>query len=382
MKGFKLRDTPETHDYNYLDRNTNSTALMYACCSARVNDALNIIDIHKNDYKYLNAWNIYGITALMYAACCCDNTKIIDKLIECNVQIDAEDTRGCTAIYWAISSSNIDALKRLLEHKAKINFFSTTGISPLIFTLSSKILCTRQILYLLKQYGVIVQKGDFEFVANKIENELKKNNRYLDNKLEEQINSVISSLKEGDTKKIITTINESELYLDSYDILSALIDIDTRKNITLLNFDKEQPTTLETDLEISEKYSEMIKNLKIEIDEFYKNYYFENNEIFIQLEKLIQTLEDGEINEIIEVINSTDVFFEEFIKISELFDFKDKIKKSFKYSALTEIPHKKRNTENDSMIEFDFIKPKKYFKYQSIYHLLSGEQIVGKMLGY
>ncbi len=163
--------------------------------------------------------------------------------------------------------------------------------------------------YLLIKYGVIVQKADFEFVANNIEKELNKNSRYLDKKLEEQINSVILSVAEGNTKKIITTINNSELYLESYDILSSLIDIDTRKNITLLNFNKDHPTTLETDLEISEKYSEIIKNLKFEIDEYYKNYYFENNEIFIQLEKLIQTLEDGEINEIIEVINSIDVFF-------------------------------------------------------------------------
>ena len=40
------------------------------------------------------------------------------------------------------------------------------------------------------------------------------------------------------------------------------------------------------------------------------------------------------------------------------------------------------SVKKGSIIEFDFIKPKKYFKYKSIYHLLSGEQIVGKMLGY
>ncbi len=110
MKGFKLRDTPESHDYHYLDRNT-------------------------------------GSTALMYAACFCENTEIIDKLIKCNAQIDAEDSRGGTAIFWSISSSNIDVLKRLLDNKAKINFFSKAGISPLVFALSSKILCTRQIIY-------------------------------------------------------------------------------------------------------------------------------------------------------------------------------------------------------------------------------------------
>ncbi len=75
-------------------------------------------------------------------------------------------------------------------------------------------------------------------------------------------------------------------------------------------------------------------------------------------------------------------FFEDLIRISELFNFKDKIKNSFKYTALSDIPHKKRNTEKGSIIEFDFIKPKKYFKYQSIYNLLSDEEIKRKVLKY
>lgn len=382
MSGYKLHNTPASRDYHYLDRKTYSTALMYACCTARAEDALNIIEIYKDDSKYINARNIFGISALMYSAGFCSNTKIIDELAKCNVHINAEDTRGCTALYWAIAADNIEVIKRLLVNKAKTNIFSKNGVSPISYTLTLQKQHAKEIVRLLIEYGAIVQKGDFIFIAQRIENELNKNSLYLDKKLEEQINSVILSLKEGDKKKIITTINNSDLYLDSYDILSSLVDVDTRKKITLLNFNNEQPTSLETDLDISEKYSEIIKNIKIEIDNFYKNYYFENNEIFIQLEKLIQTLEDGDLNEIINVINSSDVYFEDLIKIGDLFDFRNKIKKTFTYSSIIEIPHKKRNSEYNNVMDLDFIKPKKYFKYKSIYNLLNGEQIKSKMFGF
>lgn len=381
MSGYKLHNTPSSRDYYYMDRKTGSTALMYACCTARAEDALKIIEIFKNNYKYINARNFWGISALMYTAGFCSNTKIIDELVQCDVDINAEDKRGCTAIFWAIAANNIEVLKKLLSYKAQVNVLSKNGVSPISYTLTLQKPYAKEIVQLLIDYGATVQKDDFIFIAQRIENELKKNSHYLGKELEEQIKSVILSLNEGDKKNIIKTVNNSDLYLDSYDILSSLIDVDTRKKITILNFSKEQPTSLETDLETSKKYSEIIKKLKIEIDEFYNNFCFENNEIFIKIEKLIQTLEDGDINEIINVINDSDIFFEELIQISELFNFKDKIKKCFTYSTLSDIPHKKRNTENNSVLDLDFIKPKKYFKYKSIYNLLNGEQIKSKMFG-
>ena len=52
MSGYKLHNTPASRDYHYFDRKTHSTALMYACCNARIDDALKIIEIYKDNYKY------------------------------------------------------------------------------------------------------------------------------------------------------------------------------------------------------------------------------------------------------------------------------------------------------------------------------------------
>jgi ankyrin repeat protein len=73
-----------------------------------------------------------GRNALETAAMHSDNKEVLDLILRHeNVKIDGRDASGCTALHFAATSSNVVAVKHLIEMGANPNLLNNKGSSPL-----------------------------------------------------------------------------------------------------------------------------------------------------------------------------------------------------------------------------------------------------------
>ena len=87
-------------------------------------------------------------TALHYAVVF-DDAALIEQIIECGADIDAQATTGQTALWWACNGGHRNSVKVLLEKGADPNIRSSEGYSPLDRVLASD----ASIIQLLRSFG-------------------------------------------------------------------------------------------------------------------------------------------------------------------------------------------------------------------------------------
>lgn len=365
---YELKDSDASLQYNYYDIVTKSTALMFACCNNRIDDALKILELNHNN-EDINYQNRYGMTALMYAVRLQNGTILINQLIQHGADINIKDIKGRTAIIYAMQSSNKDALIQLLENNAIVNYAIYRGGSPLLYA----IIKGPDYVNILLKFGVQIEYSDYLYIITRIKQEIASNNAedYLNKneRIKAQVNKVFQVIQKGDKQEIVNYINSTDIYFGCYHLLSTLFEIEERL------------------IPKSNIYSEIIYKIKEELDSFYEKNNCENDGICLQIENLLQSLEEGNDSDVVKGFNQTDVYLTGFDSLYEISSLKNRLKnkEEFKYNSLDDIPHSVRKTQSEikQNIFKKKIKDQLSFKYRSIqyfvYSNMVGDEFILKL---
>jgi ankyrin repeat protein/predicted Ser/Thr protein kinase len=131
--------------------------LVKAIAEGRLDDAKNLIAQGAD----VNAATKDGLTPLMQAAegsaYLPNNTVAVAMLLEQQVDVDAADKRGRTALDHAVSEGKIESVRLLLDHKANPNAKASDGSTPLLTAVTyGKV----DILKLLLEHGANIEAAD------------------------------------------------------------------------------------------------------------------------------------------------------------------------------------------------------------------------------
>ena len=80
-----------------------------------------------------------GRTLLFWAATDVDNgLEQLKKLLDNGAAIDSRDSKGCTALHWAVDAGAIKNVQYLLERGADTNIHNDKGKTPLLLAREKK----------------------------------------------------------------------------------------------------------------------------------------------------------------------------------------------------------------------------------------------------
>lgn len=120
-------------------------------------------DYYLSQGESLEDLDKYGFTPLIECVIA-RQLPIAEQLILRNVAVDATDSAGRTALYWAVDNDDTDMIQFLLKHGANPNAYSSASMPILVYPLLREHTSIKHMLY---QYGA---KLDFagDFICGKL----------------------------------------------------------------------------------------------------------------------------------------------------------------------------------------------------------------------